>query len=203
MTWLPYPNMRLSAHVLDSSTLGVQLGHAITVLRIIANPTGRHHLQFHTTTAAWWHWPEAVAFYADCVHREIVHRGYTGVAPSPRSPEGVRAYNIPKEWAVGSPDVPDWIGMEHIHASHRASLLRKDVGWYSQFGWDEVPGHRPALPRRMPRVGDPIVGPNRQVGIVCEFDSRDRPVVLVDGKRSTIERLAIYSGEWRRGVVAE
>jgi hypothetical protein len=32
---------------------------------------------------------------------------------------------------------------EQIAATHRVALLRKDYGWYSQFGWPEDKGYRP------------------------------------------------------------
>ena len=34
-------------------------------------------------------------------------------------------------------DMPDWIGDERIHKSHRSNLLRKDGEFYKQYGWTE------------------------------------------------------------------
>ena len=36
-------------------------------------------------------------------------------------------------------DLPFWWGDERVHSSHRANLLRKDIDYYSQFGWGEDP----------------------------------------------------------------
>ena len=33
--------------------------------------------------------------------------------------------------------MPDWIGNEKFHSSHRANLLRKDEKFYSKFNWSE------------------------------------------------------------------
>ncbi len=35
--------------------------------------------------------------------------------------------------------LPDWVGREDVHASHRAALLFKEYEYYSQHGWDEEP----------------------------------------------------------------
>lgn len=32
---------------------------------------------------------------------------------------------------------PSWLGDDDFHASHRSNLLRKNLEWYSQFGWSE------------------------------------------------------------------
>lgn len=34
---------------------------------------------------------------------------------------------------------PSWLGLDVIHSSHRANLLRKDPVYYGKFGWSEVP----------------------------------------------------------------
>ena len=33
--------------------------------------------------------------------------------------------------------MPDWIGDDRVHASHRSNLLRKDPSYYSVHGWTE------------------------------------------------------------------
>jgi hypothetical protein len=33
--------------------------------------------------------------------------------------------------------LPDWIGDDRVHASHRSNLLRKDYDFYSQYNWTE------------------------------------------------------------------
>ncbi len=34
---------------------------------------------------------------------------------------------------------PNWLGNDKFHASHRSNLLRKNPGWFNQFGWSEPP----------------------------------------------------------------
>ena len=203
MTWLPYANMRLSAHVLDASTLGVQLGQTITILRIIAHKNCGGQLRYHSTTLSWMEHPGALVLYADCIYREIAARGYDleDVPPSPRSADGLSLYDIPSEWCARDPTVPDWLGIERIHASHRASLLNKDLAWYSQYAWLESPAHRMEWPGKMPRVGDYVSGPDKEIGIVSEFDSQGKIIILIDGKLIPLERSKFRSGQWRRCVL--
>jgi hypothetical protein len=35
--------------------------------------------------------------------------------------------------------LPNWLGNDKFHSSHRANLLRKDKNFYSQFEWGENP----------------------------------------------------------------
>jgi hypothetical protein len=35
--------------------------------------------------------------------------------------------------------LPDWLGMEEFHASHRSNLLRKDFEYYTKHGWTDNP----------------------------------------------------------------
>ena len=41
------------------------------------------------------------------------------------------------EW--GKIKYPHWLGNKSFHSSHRANLLRKDLEYYSKFGWIENP----------------------------------------------------------------
>jgi hypothetical protein len=44
-----------------------------------------------------------------------------------------------KEEYVGDIVLPDWIGFEMFHSSHRANLLRKEPEYYLQHNWTENP----------------------------------------------------------------
>ena len=33
--------------------------------------------------------------------------------------------------------LPDWVGDERLHKSHRSNLLRKDQEFYGQYDWNE------------------------------------------------------------------
>lgn len=203
ITWLPYPNMRLSAHVLDSHTLGVQMSQSLSMLRIIAGHKEGGRNRYHASTLSWYHYPEALVLYTDYILMEMCKRSQSRGLSSPRSSQGCKMYEIPLEWSQENPIIPDWIGIESIHASHRSTLLKKDLEWYSQFSWNEKPRIDLRWPLPMPRVGDTMIGPNRKIRIVQSFDKNKSPV-LYDGKIShTISRTDIYNGVWRRVIVSE
>jgi hypothetical protein len=39
----------------------------------------------------------------------------------------------------GEFELPEWLGNEDFHSSHRANLIRKDQSFYSKYGWLENP----------------------------------------------------------------
>lgn len=203
IVWLPYPNLRLSVHVLDSQVLGVQISQCLHILSMIAGHREGGRNKYHSTTLSWYHNPSALALYTEYALDEMVLRGQDRGLPSPRSREGRKLYDFPAEWSEPDPEMPEWLGLERIHASHRAALLKKDRGWYSQFAWHEPPVLNLQWPGKMPRVGDSVVSKVGEVCIVHSFDSYRRPVLVQKGELVPVERVAVYSGEWRRCVVVE
>lgn len=193
--------MCLSAHVLSSFALGVQISDCVTMLRMIAGHREGGAQRYHAATVSWHHHPEALALFMHYCVAESRRRGQDRGIPSPLSDEGIRIYEIPKTWRVSNPPIPEWIGMERLHSAHRASLLHRDLGWYSQFGWDERPVHLPAMPFPVPRPGDSVIETSTmRVGIVLEMDEERRPVVFIDDEFLTVDRRRFYDGTWRRCV---
>ena len=200
MVWVPYPNFRLSVHVLDSQRLGVQIGQCLHILRMLAGHREGGKDRYHATTMAWSQHPEALCMYTEFAIDEVNLRGHKFEHPSPRSPEGLKVYGLPKEWKSDNPIIPEWIGIERIHASHRSRLLKKDFGWYSQFAWTETPMVNVQWPGKMPRVGDYVVNEKNEVCIIHCIDNKNRFVVMKDGELYSIDKTSIHSGEWRRCV---
>jgi len=203
IVWLPYPNLRLSAHVLDSQNLGSQVGQCLRILTMIAGHREGGRDKFHRTTLSWWHFPEALALYTEYAMIELSSRGHSSSLPSPRHPEGLKLYDFPKSWGTDSPVMPDWIGIERIHASHRAALLRRDRAWYSQFAWHETPVLNLQWPGLMPRVGDSVISDTGKVCIVHSMDEHRRPILLCDGSLVTVERRDVHNGVWRRCITRD
>lgn len=203
MTWLPYPNMRLSVHTLSALTLGRQVADCISILRIVAGHREGGRNKYSDTVLSWHHHPEALVLYTDYAVQELLLRGHTNTLPSPRSTEGRKLYQIPLEWIQKSPKIPEWIGVERIHASHRATLLAKDPVWYSQFSWTEPAVRSLQLPGKMPRPGDTVIGPSGEVHMVHSLDSMRRPVLITDSGLVPVERVEFYNRRWLRAVVVE
>jgi hypothetical protein len=202
ITWLPYPNFRLSVHVLDSQVLGTQVSNCIHLLRMIAGHRDGGRDRYHNTTLMWYHHPQALVRYTDYAIQEILLRGHDRGIPSPRSADGRKIYEIPKEWDQECPDIPEWVGVERIHASHRASLLQRDREWYAQFAWMEPPVRVLNWPCKMPGPGEAVMSESGEIRMVHSLDDRRRPVLITDHGLVPVERVDVYSGKWRRVIVA-
>jgi hypothetical protein len=72
----------------------------------------------------WKGFDSALASYMDACIDEWIRRGYRNTM--------VRA-------GIELKALPPWFGDEQFHASHRSNLLRKDLKFYSQYGWSEGP----------------------------------------------------------------
>ena len=72
----------------------------------------------------WTPYVPALKHYTNIIITEWISRGYN---------------NNMEFYDIDNLIMPDWIGNEKFHASHRANLLRKDSEWYGQYQWDENP----------------------------------------------------------------
>jgi hypothetical protein len=125
-TFMPLADFAASAAVLDRQRLGKQRVEVLQILRALAGET--QGWRNHPATRMWEGHERALAAYGAQVCAEWRARGYRDTC-------------LGKIAALGAqfPDTgpPPWMGDERFHASHRASLLRKDAEWYGQFGWDD------------------------------------------------------------------
>jgi hypothetical protein len=88
----------------------------------------------------WMGYPRALAEYYNLCLEVWERRGYRNDKLKPLSP-------------ADSPDIPWWLGKEEFHASHRQTLLWKNVRWYSQFGWEEAPKYEYWWPTKQRSLG--------------------------------------------------
>lgn len=205
LVFLPYPNMRLSAHVLDSITLGEQLYASLSILRILAaknQGTGGVH-RYTMSTRIWREYHTALLRMVNCVLSEMANRGYEAPLEYLASAKEMKKQRLPESWLTEEFYIPEWMGYESMHASHRAMLKNRNNYWYSQFGWDEPAVASLIWPGKMPRVGDAVMGPNSQVCRVVRFDSRNRPVIFLDNEFVALSRSDIFRKIWRRVVVRD
>ena len=118
-TFLPYPNFKKSASVLDYRRLGKQRVEAMQIVNSIEKQTGWKH---HPIVKMWPPYVSALKVYCNVMINEWVRQGYN---------------NTMSKYDIDKVIYPDWLGNEDFHSSHRANLLRKDYKYYSQFGWTE------------------------------------------------------------------
>lgn len=126
-TFLPYPNFVVSARCLDNRRLGKQRVEGRQIQTALQKGGGWSN---HPATKMWSGCTEALMLYTDCCIKEWMRRGFEN--------------NMPLMLDIYAPyalklKMPEWLGDEKFHASHRAALLHKEHEWYSQFGWTEEP----------------------------------------------------------------
>lgn len=122
--FLPYPDFAESVACLDPKRLGNQIYRECVTLV-------RGKWPNHPVSKIWLPHKRALAEYSIYGLLELKNRGR----------------NYPHWFSyffdiyTNEPDtgLPDLIGYEPFHASHRAALLAKNPTWYSQFGWTETP----------------------------------------------------------------
>ncbi len=127
-TFVPYPDVTLSAACLDRQRLGKQRVEVLQILNALANGGGWEH---HPAVQMWRGHERALAWYGIGICREWRSRGYQDTC-AVKIADLVCENDWPAErgW-------PGWWGDARVHASHRSNLLRKDLKHYSQFEWTE------------------------------------------------------------------
>lgn len=135
-TFLPYRSFRKSLQCLDYRRLGKQRVEAFQLLvangdewalAVRTKRTGKTD-----TPKGWVNHPAAVMWrqYNGCLREyynlcidEWIRRGYNNTMEKAPLPDAI--------------EIPEWLGNEAFHASHRSNLLRKDPDHYGQFDWQE------------------------------------------------------------------
>ena len=128
-TFLPYESFEKSAQTLDWRRLGKQRVEGMQIINAITGKTRKDGKPYkgwinHPCSVMWKDYVPALKHYTNVIIQEWITRGYN---------------NNMEFYDTGKIIMPDWIGNEKFHSSHRANLLRKDFDYYSQFGWTENP----------------------------------------------------------------
>jgi hypothetical protein len=129
-TFLPYSDFRESFSVLDNKRLGKQRVEAYQIISAITGRLSKSGKPYkgwvnHPCSIMWGPYVNALKlYYNDCID-EWKSRGFKNT--------------MEYESIEGEFVLPHWLGNEEFHSSHRANLLRKDILFYSQFGWTENP----------------------------------------------------------------
>jgi hypothetical protein len=129
-TFLPYSDFKKSLKVLDNKRLGKQRVEAYQIISAITQRPKLDGTPYkgwtnHPCSVMWRQFVPALKFYYNCCIDEWVSRGFKNT--------------MVKETIYEPIIIPTWVGYERFHSSHRANLLKKDFGFYSQFGWTENP----------------------------------------------------------------
>ncbi len=142
-TFLPYADFERSARVLDAKRLGKQRVECLQVLRGLTVPGyGWRH---HPAVKMWSGSVEALGRYAFTCCEVWVEAGFGDTCAASIGRElaevGVTEVRSQAELAEAGA-LPDWLGDEDFHRSHRSALVRKDPGTYRQV-FPDVPDDLP------------------------------------------------------------
>jgi len=112
-TFLPFPDFRLSAKVLDYKRLGRQRVEAMIMINILTNATNKMGWKDHPAVLAWKDNVEALKLYHNIIINEWVSRGYNN---------NMKLYEVNEK----NVKMPWWFGTYAYHISHQSNLMRKD-----------------------------------------------------------------------------
>lgn len=140
-TFLPYADFRLSAQVLDVKRLGKQRVEVLQVLNSLDPESTSRGWSNHPAVRMWRGHEHALIYYGLVICSEWIGKGYKDTCFSKiLTKSGNRSSLEELESRYRSATagfLPFWLGDDRFHASHRSNLLRKNPGWYGQFGWKE------------------------------------------------------------------
>ena len=130
-TFMPYPDFVQSARVLDGARLNKQRSETKQILNIVAGINPTSGWRNHPAVKMWRGFPRALACYGHVICCEHRRRG---------KKDSLKPWFRRMMSQLRGTQMPHWFGWDEFHISHQSSLLNKDLDWYSQFGWDVVPG---------------------------------------------------------------
>ncbi|AYN37898.1 cytoplasmic protein [Streptomyces dangxiongensis] len=143
-TFLPDPDFRCSALLLDRRRLGKQRVEALQVLRGLTVPG--YGWRRHPAVRMWSGYDEALVRYGLEVCRVWREHGHQdGCAASLVAGYAAHRPGAPvrdQAALAEAGELPPWLGDEAFHLSHRSALVRKDPETYAP-AFPGVPGDLP------------------------------------------------------------
>lgn len=131
-TFVPWPSFRDSAAALDTRRLGKQRVEVIQIARAILVPG--YGWANHPATLMWRDHLEALECYLAAICDEWAARGFEDTCQATVRQDlaaaGVLGHVRTQEELAAAGLLPDWLGDEAVHRSHRSALLRKDPQHY-------------------------------------------------------------------------
>lgn len=132
-TFLPHPDFRATALVLDRRRLGKQRVEALQVLRGLVVPG--YGWRRHPAVRMWAGYEEALVRYGLEICRVWREQGHQDSCAAtlvadlatvrPRAPVREQAL------LAAAGELPSWLGDSAFHRSHRSALVRKDPDTYA------------------------------------------------------------------------
>lgn len=133
-TFLPYPDFRDSAMVLDRLRLGKQRVETLQIMSALL--TGRGWTS-HPATKMWRNYESALLEYQRAIVREWMYRGYRDTCLE----KTLEIYAMDRPYQA-KVVMPPWFGDPEFHLSHQSNLLRKHPVHYREY-FSGVPDNLP------------------------------------------------------------
>lgn len=134
-TFLPYPDFKQSAEVLDYRRLGKQRLEARQIINILDGTAKGTGWKNHPVTKMWTGYLISLKHYFNCISREWINRGYK---------HNMGLYIIDVDRSEDFIIHPNWLGDPDFHKSHQSNLIRKFPEHYSQY-FQDVPNDLPYI----------------------------------------------------------
>jgi len=138
-TFLPYADFELTFKVLDQKRLCKQRVETLqilqTLIKVKQNKNNNQYIPWshHPAVLQWEGFEEALGLYGIINCNRWTELGFQDSC----LPQIVCILKENNFNLLDSPPLPDFIGNDLFHASHRSKLLQKDPEYYSQFNWLE------------------------------------------------------------------
>ncbi len=130
-TFLPYDDFDRSAEVLDVRRLGKQRVEVIQIVRALTVPT--YAWKSHPAVLMWEGHEEALGAYGMAIVRRWCELGFgdtcAATIQADLATAGVSTIRSQSRLAEAG-ELPDWLGDERLHRTHRSALIRKDPEFY-------------------------------------------------------------------------
>jgi len=129
-TFLPYPDFRASAEVLDDKRLGKQRVETLQVMKALIVPG--YGWQHHPVTAMWRGFRPALMVYQVATCEVWAERGF---ADTCREKTLLALAEAPADLAsyeAGDIRMPPWLGRPEVNLSHRSKLISKAPEFYAR-----------------------------------------------------------------------
>lgn len=125
-TFLPYPDFKKCAKVLDPKRLCKQRVEAYQLINAINKKNEKNEEKVawynHPACQQWINYLDALKLYYNTMIDEMINRGYKNT---------MKKMEIKKD--KKDIEMPWWLGYDHLHYSHQASLLRKQPSYYLKY----------------------------------------------------------------------
>lgn len=128
-TFLPYKDFYQSGKILDNKRLGKQRVEVLQMLNKIHGLTKGRGWTNHPCTKMWCETPNALVEYGLQICTAWIEKGYKDTCY-----EKIKKHFKPNL----TKNMPDWLGREDLHTSHKSKLIQKNKEFYKHL-WPEVP----------------------------------------------------------------